>query len=940
AELTALKLKRPPGSISSVESVLDGGRRIKLVGNPSISSLKSVMVGIRNPKDLAGESKCVEVWINELRLTDFDQKGGWAGNARVTAKLADFGQVALSGAYMTPFFGSIEKKISERSRETTKQYDASSTLQFGKFLPESWKVNLPVYVGQSEIYITPQYDPANPDVLMSVVKEPTFSRDEIKAIKERAQDYTRRRSLNFTNVSKARGKNSTKSHIWDIENFSVTYAYTEQFKRNITIDHNLQKTYRGALSYNYSSTPKSIKPFGKSKAKWINNKWFALVKEINFTLMPSRLGFNTDITRTYNEILNRDITNIMAVDSKTQTQFNKTFMMNRTYDLKWDLTKNLKVDFAAANDGRILEPVGAIDTKEEKDVIKENILKGGINTGYRQSTNVNYSIPINKIPIFDFVTATYSYKANYTFTRRPFAADSIGNNIQNGNTNSWNAQFNMNSLYNKIPFFKKVNSKKPGAPKPPKDPKDTTKKKEKEYIVLEHIARFVMMLKQAQLTYSVNNGTTLPGFADSSQILGMDASNGSFAPGPAFVFGSQRDILNTAEEHNWIVKRANLANPYAHTTTQTLNATAKLEPFPDLRVELTGTRTYGANDGLFISYDPSEDKYRHNTQTRTGNFSISTITIGSAFSKNRKGTNANAVFEKFRDTRGAYQDILWQANPYADHSVSNDGYNETQQDVILYSFIAAYTNKGVSKTKTELFSKIPMPNWSVTYDGLGKIKALKKYFKSVTLRHSYRSTFNMGSFSNNVLFDDPEMAGYSQSRVNGNGTNFISQYQIGTVTISESFSPLIKIDMQFNKPGLLGNFEIKKDRNISLISSVPQVTEMKGNEIIVGAGYRIPSLEIKKIKVKGKPVKSDLNFKIDLSIRRNVTVLRRVVDNVNQATQGTNVITIKTAIDYVISQNINVRFFFDRIINKPVISTSYPTSNTNTGLSLRFNLGQ
>ena len=118
---------------------------------------------------MGGESKCVEVWINELRLTDFDQKGGWAANARVTAKLADLGQIALSGAYMTPFFGSIEKKVSERSRETTKQYDASSTLQLSKFLPNDWKLNLPMFIGQSETYITPQYDPSNPDVLMTAV---------------------------------------------------------------------------------------------------------------------------------------------------------------------------------------------------------------------------------------------------------------------------------------------------------------------------------------------------------------------------------------------------------------------------------------------------------------------------------------------------------------------------------------------------------------------------------------------------------------------------------------------------------------------------------------------------------------------------------------------------------------------------------------------------
>ncbi len=959
-ELTSLKLKRPVGSIEPLEYVTADGRIMRVVGNPSISALKNVMVGIKNPKDPGNESKCIEVWINELRLTDFNQHGGWAANGRVTAKLADFGQVALSGSVMTPFFGSIEKKVSERSRETTKQYDASTTLQFGKFLPEDWKINLPVYVGQSETFITPQYDPSNPDILMSNVNTNSgFSNEEIRSIKQRAQDYTRRRGFNLTNVSKGKGKGATKSYPWDIENISLTYAYTEQFKRSVTVDHNIQKSYKGALAYVYQTSPKNIKPFGKSGAAWLNNKWFALIKEINFTPIPSRFGFNTDISRTYNEVLNRDITNIIAVDTKTQTQYNKTFNTTRSYDLKWELTKNLKLDFAANNEGRILEPAGAIDSTWKRDQIKENIKSLGVNTNYRQSLNVNYSIPINKIPIFDFTTASYSYKSNYTWTRRLFASDSIGNTIQNGNTQSWNAQFNFTTLYNKIPFLKKINSKtgKSALPtmtkdgkvsnsetKPTKDPNDTTKKKSTP-VILEHIARVIMTLKQAQFTYSLNAGTTLPGYADSTSMLGMNTGNSMYAPGLGFVFGSQSGILSNAEQNHWIVKRKNIPNPYAHTVTKTINGTAKLEPFRDFRIDLSFNRTQGENNGMFLGYDPQTDKYQRNTVTKSGNFSISTITINSAFSTDAKGTNENEVFNKFRELRGVYRQQLWEKNPYSRKDSLFDGYNSVQQDVLIFSFIDAYTNNGKGKHKMELFPKIPLPNWTLTYDGLGKLELMKKYFKSVTLRHGYKSTFNISSFNNNVLFYDPQHSGYSQTRVNGkDSSNFISEYQIGTVTISESFSPLLKIDLSFIDKGIIkglsANVEVKRDRNISLIASGPQVTETKGNELIVGAGYRYPQFEIPRFKIKGKPIKSDLNFKLDLSLRKNTTVLRRVIDNDSRVTQGQNVVTIKTAIDYVISNNVNIRIFFDKIINTPVISSSFPTSTTNTGVSLRFNLGQ
>ena len=944
-QITSLKLKRPIGSITTVEQTIEGGKKIRLVGNPSISNVRTIMVGIRNPKDLQGETKCVEVWINELRLTDFIQSSGWAANGRVTAKLADFGQVALSGAYMTPFFGSIEKKVSERSRETNFQYDASTSLQLGKFFPETWKLNLPFYINRAEIISTPQYDPSNPDVLMSAINSDNgFTKDEIRNIRSRGQDYTLRKGYNFTNVSKGRGKNKNKSYPWDIENFSLTYAYTEQYRRNITIENSIQKNYRGSLAYNYQNQVKPWKPFANSKAKWLGNKWFALIKDFNLTPVPSRLGFNTDLNRTYNEIQNRNI----STDVSIPAQFNKTFNMSRNYDLKWDLSKGIRFDYTAHNDGRILEPEGRIDTQEEKDVIKNNLMQFGINTSYRQSANVTWTIPINKIPLFDFITSTYSYKTNYTWTRRPFAADSLGNTIQNGNTHSINGQFNMNTLYNKIPYFKRINTgqKKKDDKNSSKSTsaKDTAKNKEQSFNLLEHIARFIMTVKQVQVTYSNNNGTLLPGYIDSTQIMGMSLNSPNLSPGLGFVFGSQRDILATAEENQWLIKRQNLANPYSRTSTKNLSYTAKMEPFRDFRIELSGTRTYGENNGLFVGYDPVNDRYTRNTITQSGNFSISTIAIFSAFEKDDEVTYSNSVYEKFRAIRGDFAQLLAENNPNSTKALNllgggYDGYSLTQQDVILYSFLAAYTGKSVGETKQNIFPKVPLPNWTLTYDGLGKIKALKKHFKSITLRHSYRSNFNMGSFSNNILFEDLDGDGWTDIRLNGGNSNFVSKYQINTVSISENFSPLVKVDVNFNKNGLTGNFEMKKDRNINLNSNIPQITEVRGNEFIIGAGYRYPQLELKKIKVKGKPVKSDLNFKVDLSIRRNITIQRRVIDGINIPSQGQNVITLKTSVDYVISNNINVRFFFDRIMNKPVVSTSFPTANTNTGISLRFNLG-
>jgi cell surface protein SprA len=997
-EMTAAKLKRNldknwPLTTPFPHNISDG-RIIRVCGNPNIASLTNIMIGIYNPNTPSDPSdKCAEVWIDELRLTDFDSKGGWAANSRVTAKLADFGQIAVSGAISTPFYGSIEKKPSERSRERTLQYDASTTLQLGKFFPKDWKLNVPMYLGYSEIIVTPQYDPNNPDVLMSSVNADNgFNDDQIHEVKNRAQDYTRRRGINFTNVSKGKGKNKTKSLPWDIENFSATYAFTELFKHNLTTKWSWNRQYNGGLNYNYQQTVKPIEPFKNSKAAILQSPWLALVKDINFTPMPSQFNFSTNITRSYIEVLSRDITS--AFDY-TIPQFNKTFNIGRVYATRWDLTKNVKVDFTANNDGRILEPNYArIQPGEDTKFIERNIMKGGLTTAYKQTSNVNVTIPLNKIPVLDFITSTtYKYTSSYQWQRKPFAQPEIGNTINNNQQHTLNTSFNMTSLYNKVPYFKRVNlginnkKEESSAPKPntdkggkgndpkakdnkssKKDDKDSTKPKDPPPFV-EYIARFIMTLKQASFTFNQTEGTTLPGFQDSTGFFGMDGRqhNGNsslptFAPGPGFVFGQQHSqieangnprFVNEVESKNLLVHRNNFSTPYAHTLMRTYSFQMKVEPIKNFKIDLTGTRTYAQNNGFFIGWDslsPTTGKYRTITPTETGNFSISVLTLHNSFVKDDKFTHDSPLFKDFLEhSRPYYSDLLSKQSVEKGFSHGGgDGYGKNQQDVVVLAFMDSYVHKkSKNLDRSSLFPAIPMPNWSVTYDGIGKLSFLKPVFKSIIVSHAYRSTMSIGGFTNNQAFAGDGFYGNSRVDQTNTSSNFVSKYVINTVSLTEQFAPLVKFNMSFVDKGKLkglgANFEIKRDRTTTLSANIPQVMEMRGNEMNIGSTYTFPNLMINRIKIQGKPLKSDLQMNLTFSIRQSQTTIHKINEDLtgheyqfSQLTNGTNIISIKTSFTYVLSQNINLRFFYDRTINKPVISTSFPTQTTNCGVSLRF----
>ncbi|MES2591375.1 MAG: cell surface protein SprA [Bacteroidota bacterium] len=947
-------------NITSEYTVFDGSRKITIKGNPNLSAVKTLMIGIRNPKKMGinneddGLPKCGQIWVNELRLSDFDEQGGGAANARVTAKLADFGTLSLSGNYYAPGFGSIENKVSERKRATLKQYDITSSFELGKFLPEAANINIPMYVGYSETFLTPQYNPLDPDILLApVLKDPTISAAVRDSIRKITQDYTLRRSINFTNVKKGKGKNSKKSHIYDIENLAASYSFNEIFKRNVNLEYDSTRNYKAGIIYSYSPTPKNIKPFAKNKL--VQSKYLLLIKDVNFYLFPNKLGFSTDVERGYNTAKTRDITEGEMLVIPT---FNKRFTMNRNYDLKYDLTKALKFDFTATNEGRILEPQGAIDTREEKDTLRNNFLGLGKTTQYNHQANVNYAIPINKVPLLDFTTASVRYTGTYNWVRAPFNADSLGNTIQNSQAIQWTGQMNMVTLYNKIPYLKKINqkgnkntsNKNSKTPPPPAKgkgaaPVDSTKKEKKDPSqVLMYVARTIMSLKNVNITYATNQGTILPGYGQFTNMMGMD---GNFAgPTPGFIFGDQKDIREEAVEKNWLVKTQSLNIPFVRTSSQNLNIRANVEPLPDFKIEVTGVRTRSKSQNEFFRWKTNDtladgtitDHFKSESPMETGNFSMSFLTFGTSFK------DGDATFKKFLDARAEVSSRLGAENDSSQSVINGyaEGYNATSQDVLIPAFIAAYSNKNPISVGLSAFPKLPKPNWRITYDGLSKIEAIKKRFKSITLSHAYRSTYNVSGYTSNLLFTDPDNDGYTATKeavssISSN-RNYLAKDLINTVTVSEQWSPLIKVDITLHN-SVLVNFEYKKDRNLSLGLTSKTVTEVGGREAVVGLGYRIKDLSLgKRFQIKGKPIKSDLNLKSDLSFRKNETIIRRIVEEVSQSTGGTNIISIKVSADYVINERINIRLFYDRIINKPVVSNSFPTTNTNAGISLRLTL--
>jgi cell surface protein SprA len=945
----------------------DGDRRMYVKGNPVLSNVRSIMVGIRNPQkdgDLSnpwktddGLSQCVEVWVNELRLTDFDNKGGWAALGRVRAQLADFGNIAVAVNHSTPGFGSLESRVQERDQETATGLDASTNLELGKFLPDNANVKIPLYLGYSQEVSNPRFDPLAPDIESADVAS-SLSKPDASERKKLTQDFTKRRSINFTNVRKERSQNSEKKpQIYDIENFSLTYGYNEVFQRNVNIEHNTTKNHRGTIIYSFAPQPYNWKPFAKVKL-FRSSAYFNLLKDFNLNIGPKQLGFRTDVNRSYNELLLRNNSDVYSFPQ--QELYTKTFNWTRAYDFQYDITSKLRFSYTATNLAIIGEPPGRVnkDYDDEYNIWKDSVLTSvstfGTNMDFNQTFNLSYKLPFDKFPLTDWMTGDARYTGTYNWQRAALSQDTLGNVIQNSINLSYNHQLNMLTLYNKVGYLKKVNQKfRPGGgsrggsqSKAPAKPEDATRESTRDANAKrpwDYAARVLMMVKNVNGRYSQTEGTYMPGYNQSSTIFGM---NPSFeAPGAAFIFGLQdENFAVNAGRRGWLTDNPYVQTPYTQTYSEDFSMRVNLEPVGGMRIELSANRIYSYNTSEKYRFNEDLQDYLSDSYQKMGNFSMSYLPIKTAFVKD--GANfLSPTFQQFLDNRWDIANRLAEqstfTNPVQQPDEFPDGYGSTQQEVVIPAFMAAYKGGSTSDVPLDplgfsLLDALKNPNWTFNYDGLSKVKSIKKIFKTVTLNHAYRASYSVGGFTSNPAYGTESNG--APLRDKSEDENFIPETQINMVAITEQFAPLAGLDVAFNN-SISAKFEWKKDRNLSLSTANYQVTEVRGQEYVMGLGYIIKKVKF-PVKVGGKNPESDLTLRADLSIRDNLMVTRRMVEETNLITSGQRVISIKIAADYVISRALNIRAFYDQQLNKPRTTITFPTSNVNAGISLRFTLTQ
>jgi cell surface protein SprA len=911
------KYNGQPWPLTLPFTLTDGHNKITIVGEPDLSNVTTIMLGMRNPLRTPataatddGLDKTGTLWFDELRLTDFDEQGGWAAIGRANAKLADFADITVSGNRTTAGFGALDSRLEDRSLNDVTGYDVAANVELGKFFPAKSGVHIPAYIDVSKQISTPQYDPGSPDILLkqSLAAAPTAQKRD--SIQNAAEDYTERKSVNLTNVHIARTDPKAPNHIWDIQNWNATMAYTEYEHHDYTTLNDLEKTYHVAFAYNYTSTPKYYSPFSKI----IKNNMLALFRDINYSLLPSRLNFSIQFDRSYSENTLRinDPTNYIPIP----TTFNKTFNVTRVYGIGWNLTKSLSMDIDATNLSTIDEPAGRINGLKI-DTLWQNLLKLGRTTNYNHTLNFNYAVPLNKIPGLDWATLIAHYSTNFNWQAQPLFAIqdpqyNVGNSIQNSRKIQLNPTLNLDALYNKFSFLKRS--------------------KNGDNSVGDFFIGLLTSVKNISGAYTQTQGTFIPGYLPQSNFAGEDLNYG--APGIGFLLGSQADLRQTAIARGWISTDTLQNQLYVTTLNEDLHLKSTLEPIKGLRIDLLAFKmqdhTYQTN---FKSIGGSNNIQSYNPVT-TGDYSISYLTIATAFSKISGIDNTSATFQKFMDDRVIVSQRLGRLNPNSGGVLPTgyaDGYSANSQDVLVPAFLAAYTGKNAAGSGLSQFPNIPIPNWQITYNGLSKVPFFSDLFESFDITHGYRSSYNVGGYS--TLLQYQQANGAVSSRDANN--DFLPLYQFSSITILEQFVPLIGFNARF-KNSMTATFEYRQSRSLNLSVANSQLAQQNQNAIVFGWGYHTKDFRFPFGWFSGTTNKNDVNFKIDFSLQDNKTLIYQADVTAAQVSSGAQNITVRPSIDYVINQRFNLNLFYDSNITRPYTSQTFNTAFTNFGINLKL----
>ncbi|MEH0007144.1 MAG: cell surface protein SprA [Flavobacteriales bacterium] len=864
ADFVHLKLERD-------QALTQTGKRMGVKGRPSLGDISVVMLGVRNRRQSRMAASAV-VWFDALRVSGFDEQGGWAARANIDVDLADFARVSLSGTSNTSGFGGISEPLIDRAQDDKSRYSFHTRVNLDMLTPKKWGLHIPLNYSVAESFVSPEYNPLDRDVKTGWL--PDQMRDSISRI---ANGYGRSTSLSLLHIRKDKTTDKP-AHFYDVENFSLSYLYDQQYHRDVETIYQVQRDLQASVDYAYSFTPRWMARYlGGSRA-------------FNFNPLPTRLSFRAAISRSYHQTQLRSL-NPSPITAGPNAAFGYKFKFDYQYDIGFDFTRSFHVDFTSATN-RIVKGLGGFNPyveRPDRDLIYKGFFNVGQPVHYAQQLRATWKPPLRYFSFLKWTDVDVSYIANYSWMARSEAFQWVGDRGERvdlghaiQNSGDWNAtaSLNLKQLIDGVSFLRKS-----GARLNPMTHGVTANR--------WRFCDFVFMpfsgLRDAQLSYAKNLSSVIPGFRNRVGFFGR----GSAGPNLGFRFGNQTDILQHNRLQRWHITTDTLANPYQRLHSENLSYQLMMQPLPALSIMLSGERRYTRSINVYDFNFPGKRQ-----SDAFGHFFITHVALPATFKNGRR------LFEDFKRDRAVI------AKRLADRP--------TSQSVLIPAFLSACSGRSPHAIGLAAFRSIPIPNWTIAYTGLNRLAFVKKYVTQFEIRHAYRAAYSI---------DFTAASGVRPHRI------------YGGLKMEAFCAPLIGLDCTL-KNGMRLSLDYDRDRMQNLSLTNHSLTESTDSEWALGFGYRIRNLKfLTRHADKTQTVRDNLHLKAAVVLNRNQVAIRKLTGRADQIITKRDQTEIRAQADYNFGSRLNLRLYYNQNVTKYAISTAFPVSDIQFGLSARVNFG-
>jgi cell surface protein SprA len=949
SDLTAVKQIRDTMAIS--ERVVfpvpnDPTAHFAIKGNPILTKIKFVGVGVANPSD-AFQELTTTMWIDELRLLDPEASNDWAGVATFSATLADLGTINATFNNYEPNFHMLEERYGNRNQ--SRDWGIVLTGNLEKFAPKSFnQMKIPISYSHIEKMENPKYVASN-DIELAAASNAAYQ----KVI---ANGGSAAEANNAANDVKLRSSSLSVQDGWSlagvktgipikhwlidqtINKITTNYSYSQIFERSPIYEQRFSWIWRLGLNYNVAIPELlAVKPM-----KWTKDWFFfGAYSDWKLNFLPSNVTLNLDIQRRRQTEQSR----FMQQPSPVV----RDFSANRGAAFTWKLSEggflNPSFDYKLATISTLvpyeLDDIGRQRTGSE--LANYMFLNNGRLINFGSNNNHTQDITINIKPVLPsvlnfnrFFDLSGTYVANYKW-RDPLQSDpTIADAAKDASVNS-NLRLKLGIKWKEIGYsiFGGGKTAPLGGGKPrgktEPTPPPTTSGNGSLGMVGNVFRTIFFDWDNIDFTYNNTNAAVNPGVFGGTGLdnfwgRGMTFRNSQLQRGPSFAY--QLGLI-TNPHGSWNMVSSNKFPYFGFTTTAGLrppNAVFQDNVNQSNNLDIRTTRALWEGAKLDLNWKMQLTFNKNMTVDTDSNGFCTYSNIISQDNLNRTFLAVPNFFglNLFGNPMEKVVNIFNQKRAVID-AMGLDSLITNEKTHLALSEAFYEGLEALSITKGAVAKILPAVNWTFRWEGLEKWSIWNNYVKRLNIEHNYTSTY--------VEIGQTTDLGRT----------------IQTQSMQSGFNPLFGVNASFDEKLLGGvataSIKWSETQNYSVstasgaIISLQQTTDITANATYIMKDFSIPFM--------GFDLKNDLEFAFLFTFKKNKTGTFDVLDEKSftgdNATEGRTLtgnkqIIVEPSAKYSINQLITARFFFryEGTFNEGAANPGF--HNTQVGLDIMLNI--